>query len=100
MPWSLLLLLVPTRVLVVSPSLLGVMFPMPRVIYSMADDGLLFRGLAHIHARTRTPVMATLASGILAGKEIMAMPPLVNFLSLDISPGFSLPSPTLSVPSF
>lgn len=44
------------------------MFPMPRVIYSMADDGLLFRGLAQIHARTRTPIMATLASGTLAGK--------------------------------
>ena len=49
-------------------SLLGAMFPMPRVIYSMADDGLLFRGLARIHARTRTPIMATLASGTLAGK--------------------------------
>ena len=100
MPWSLLLLYVPTHVLVVSPSLLGAMFPMPRVIYSMADDGLLFRGLARIHARTRTPIMATLASGILAGKEIMSMPSLINFLSLDISPGFSLPVPTLFVPSF
>ncbi|XP_027833401.1 cationic amino acid transporter 3-like isoform X2 [Ovis aries] len=49
-----------------SSSLVGAMFPMPRMIYSMADDGLLFRGLAHIHTRTRTPVTATLASGILA----------------------------------
>ena len=99
MPWSLLLLHIPTRVLIVSASLLGSMFPMPRVIYSMADDGLLFRGLACIHARTHTPVMATLASGILAGKEIMAMPSLINFRSLDISPGFSLPTHTC-VPSF
>ena len=68
MPWSLLLLLVPTRVLVVSPSLLGVMFPMPRVIYSMADDGLLFRGLGWIHAGTHSPIMAILASGTLAGE--------------------------------
>uniref|UniRef100_A0A8C6DZJ3 Cationic amino acid transporter 3-like n=1 Tax=Moschus moschiferus TaxID=68415 RepID=A0A8C6DZJ3_MOSMO len=52
-------------------SLLGAMFPMPRVIYSMAADGLLFRGLAHIHARTRTPVVATLASGILADTSRM-----------------------------
>ncbi|KAB0381472.1 hypothetical protein FD755_003389 [Muntiacus reevesi] len=52
-------------------SLVGVLFPMPRVIYSMADDGLLFRGLARIHARTRTPVTATLASGILAA--VMAL---------------------------
>ena len=66
------------------------MFPMPRMIYSMADDGLLFRGLAHIHTRTRTPVTATLASGILAGKEIMPIPSLISFLSLDIPTGFSL----------
>ncbi|XP_060992574.1 cationic amino acid transporter 3-like [Dama dama] len=52
-------------------SLLGVLFPMPRVIYSMADDGLLFQGLARIHASTRTPVTATLASGILAA--VMAL---------------------------
>ncbi|XP_006868385.1 PREDICTED: cationic amino acid transporter 3-like [Chrysochloris asiatica] len=49
-----------------SSSLLGAMFPLTRVIYSMAEDGLLFRGLARIHARTQTPVMATLVSGIIA----------------------------------
>ncbi|XP_045148336.1 cationic amino acid transporter 3-like [Echinops telfairi] len=49
-----------------SSSLLGAMFPLPRVIYSMAEDGLLFRGLARIHARTHTPVLATLVSGIIA----------------------------------
>uniref|UniRef100_A0A452U403 Cationic amino acid transporter 3-like n=1 Tax=Ursus maritimus TaxID=29073 RepID=A0A452U403_URSMA len=43
-----------------SSSLLGTMFPMPRVIYAMADDGLLFRGLARIHPRTHTPIMATM----------------------------------------
>ncbi|XP_004381937.1 cationic amino acid transporter 3-like [Trichechus manatus latirostris] len=49
-----------------SSSLLGAIFPMPRVIYAMAEDGLLFRSLARIHARTHTPVMATLVSGIIA----------------------------------
>ncbi|KAM6223573.1 cationic amino acid transporter 3 [Rhynchocyon petersi] len=47
-------------------SLLGAMFSLPRVIYSMAEDGLLFRYLAWISARTHTPVMATLTSGIIA----------------------------------
>ncbi|XFG10157.1 hypothetical protein AB1E19_013781 [Capra hircus] len=50
-----------------SSSLLGTMFSMSRVTYAMADDRLLFQGLAQIHPRTRTPIMAILASGTLAG---------------------------------
>ncbi|ELR54709.1 hypothetical protein M91_20372 [Bos mutus] len=47
------------------------LFPVPQVIQEMAEDGLLFRGLARTHARTKTPIMATVSSGILAG--IMAL---------------------------
>jgi amino acid transporter len=35
----------------------------------MANDGLLFRFLAKINARTKTPVLATLLSGLLAGNS-------------------------------
>ncbi|KAK2093735.1 Cationic amino acid transporter 2 [Saguinus oedipus] len=46
--------------------LLGSIFPMPRVIYAMAEDGLLFKCLAQINSKTKTPIIATLSSGAVA----------------------------------
>ncbi|XP_057568162.1 cationic amino acid transporter 3-like [Hippopotamus amphibius kiboko] len=75
-----------------SSSLLGTVFPMPWLMYAMADDGLLFRGLARIHPRTGTPIMATLASGTLAG--VMALlfefRGLVNLMSIGTLLAYSL----------
>ncbi|XP_010842820.1 PREDICTED: cationic amino acid transporter 3-like [Bison bison bison] len=73
-------------------SLLGDMFPMPQVIYVMAEDGLLFRGLAQIHAHTGTPVMAIMSSGNLA--VVMALlfkfSDLVDLLSIGTLLAYSL----------
>ena len=50
-------------------SLFGTMFPMPRIIYAMALDGLLFKFLSNVNEKTKTPLYATLISGIFAGKK-------------------------------
>ena len=48
-------------------SLYASMFPMPRVVYSLASDGLIFRFLSYIMPRLKTPVAAALTSGLFAG---------------------------------
>lgn len=37
-----------------------------RVYQAMAADGLFFSGMAHLHPRTRTPLMALVAQGVVA----------------------------------
>lgn len=47
---------------------MGAMFPLPRVLYAMSTDGVLFTSLAKVHPKTKTPLIATVVSGLLAGK--------------------------------
>ncbi|XP_052866671.1 probable cationic amino acid transporter [Anopheles cruzii] len=49
-----------------SVAMFGSMFPMPRVIYAMAQDGLVFRHLSQVWARTGVPGIATIGSGVAA----------------------------------
>jgi amino acid transporter len=48
-------------------SLFASMFPMPRIVYAMASDGLIFRFLSYIMPTFKTPVLAALTTGLLAG---------------------------------
>ncbi|XP_068633135.1 cationic amino acid transporter 2 [Battus philenor] len=65
-------------------SLLGAMFPLPRVLYAMASDGVLFRPLAVINARTKTPMLATILSGLLSATmaAIFNLNQLIDMMSI------------------
>ncbi|KYM78892.1 High affinity cationic amino acid transporter 1 [Atta colombica] len=65
-------------------SLLGSMFPLPRVIYAMASDGLVFKWMGNINSRFQTPIMGTLSAGLLTGilATIFELDPLVKMMSI------------------
>lgn len=50
-------------------SLFGAMFPLPRIIYAMANDGLVFKFLGRVSSKFQTPVVGTLLAGTLTGKS-------------------------------
>lgn len=65
-------------------SLLGAMFPLPRVLYAMGTDGVLFRPLAAIHTRSQTPMLATVISGLFSAvmAAIFNLNQLIDMMSI------------------
>lgn len=65
-------------------SLLGSMFPMPRMLYSMAGDGLLFASFAKVHPKTKTPLISTLVAGIISGvmSAVFKLDQLIDMMSI------------------
>ncbi|XP_067647170.1 cationic amino acid transporter 3 [Eurosta solidaginis] len=73
-------------------SLFGALFPLPRVMYSMAEDGLLFRFLGKISSRFRVPVIgsifAAVFTAVMAG--LFDLQQLVSLLSIGTLLAYSV----------
>ncbi|XP_022686476.1 probable cationic amino acid transporter [Varroa jacobsoni] len=75
-------------------SMFGSMFPMPRVVYAMAKDGLIFRALAKIWPVTETPATATLFLGAATAvvAMVMGLDVLVEMMSIGTLMAYTLVS--------
>ncbi|KAF8795767.1 Cationic amino acid transporter 2 like protein [Argiope bruennichi] len=75
-----------------STSLLGGMFPLPRILYAMAHDGLIFKFLAKTHPKYKTPMIATYISGVFTGCMAMMfdVKTLANMMSIGTLLAYTL----------
>lgn len=73
-------------------SLIGAIFPLPRVIYAMAKDGLLFSIMGRVHPKFNTPFVGTLIAGTLTGilAAIFDLSQLVNMMSIGTLMAYSI----------
>ena len=73
-------------------SMMGSIFPLPRTIYAMAKDGLLFRWMGGVNSWSNTPILATWLSGLIAAILALLLPldSLVQMMSIGTLMAYTL----------
>ncbi|XP_048519072.1 high affinity cationic amino acid transporter 1 [Dendroctonus ponderosae] len=73
-------------------SLFGAMFPLPRIIYAMGSDGLVFRVLAKVHPRFQTPVVGSIVAGLITGlmSALFDLNQLINMMSIGTLQAYTI----------
>ncbi|XP_022218233.2 cationic amino acid transporter 2 isoform X1 [Drosophila obscura] len=73
-------------------SMMGAMFPLPRIVFAMSNDGLLFRFLGDISEKYKTPFKGTMLTGLLTGilAAVFNLSQLVNMMSIGTLLAYSM----------
>lgn len=75
-------------------SMFGGMYPLPRIIYAMSNDGLLFKTLGEVHKKYKTPFIGTILSCVLTGIMAAAfqLKHLVDMMSMGTLVAYTIVS--------
>ncbi|KAI4496368.1 hypothetical protein M0804_000178 [Polistes exclamans] len=80
-------------------TLFGSLFSLPRTMYAMANDGLLFGFLGHISDRTQVPVLNLMISGLFSAliALLFDLQHLVEFMSIGTFLAYTIVSASVIV---
>uniref|UniRef100_T1IVD2 Cationic amino acid transporter C-terminal domain-containing protein n=1 Tax=Strigamia maritima TaxID=126957 RepID=T1IVD2_STRMM len=80
-------------------SMFGSLFALPRVVYAMAADGLLFKFLAYVHPKTQTPINTLVTCTFLTATIalLFGMDKLVDFMSIGTLMAYTMVSASVIV---